>query len=209
QPRPAGPPLRLPGPVSPSDPSELGLARACCTRRKNPAPLQGTEEEWLNVDGHLADLVEKQCASIGGFDLTDHPRAPRSREGTLDVPEELTSEDVAREPAAVQDHERPLLPATSALVDRVGENILAHSRLALKQNWDVQIREHPSLLDGLTQSRSAADDAGKRSDGQGRGRARIASARSAGGRRSPDMGRPGKGDDRADVLATIHDGLYP
>jgi hypothetical protein len=154
----------------------------------------------------ISPIVEKQVPSLG---LILPNLLRRSREGTLDVPEELASEDVGREPAAVQDYERPLLPATSALVDRVGENLLAHSRLALKQNRDVQIPEHPSLLDRLTQSRSAADDGGKRPGGHGGGRAGFASAGAAGGRRSADVAGPGKGDDRADGLATIHDGLYP
>src|SRR5262249_62120282 len=81
-PEPTGGHIGLQVAVARCDQSKLDLARSAAPDGIDLAPLQRAEEEWLNVDGHLADLVEKQCASIGGFDLADHPPTRRSPEGT-------------------------------------------------------------------------------------------------------------------------------
>src|SRR5439155_24466712 len=68
--------------------------------------LDRAQELHLTVRLHLADLVEEQRAAVG--ELDEPGLGPdRAGEGSLLVTEQLGLEDLTRQGAAVNGHERP------------------------------------------------------------------------------------------------------
>ena len=117
-------------PIGCGDQLELNVARLARPERIQLSAFEDTEEVWLQLERHLADLIEKQCPATCGLDLADHSRTLGARERTVDITEELACQSIARQPTAIHGHERPLRPLP-ALVDRAREYLLADPGLAL------------------------------------------------------------------------------
>jgi hypothetical protein len=64
------------------------------------------------------------------LDFPDHSGALGARECAVDITEQLARQDIARQPTAIQGHERPLR-ALPALVDGAREHLLSDAGLAL------------------------------------------------------------------------------
>src|SRR4029077_10069966 len=117
-------------PVGRGDQLELNVARLVRPERIQFSPFEDTQEIGLQFEGHLTDLVEKQCPATCGLDFADHSRTLGARERAVDIAKELAGQNIARQPTAIHGYERPLrtLPV---LVDRSREDLLADPSLAL------------------------------------------------------------------------------
>src|SRR5262249_47842989 len=122
--------LRTKIPVGRGDQLELNVARLARPERIQFSSFENTQEIGLQVERHLADLVEKHCPAARGLDFADHPRALGARERAVDIAKELAGQDIARQPTAIHGDEGP--PRTlPVLVDRAGEDLLGDPGLAL------------------------------------------------------------------------------
>ena len=121
------------------------------------ARLQDAEELDLRRHRHVADLVEKQCAPVGIFELAD-PIVGGVGEGAADVTKKLTLEDVLAERRAVECHERLGLPG-AVLVDRLGDEFLAGTGLPLDQHRGIRRRDPLEPLDEPLHLRARSDHA--------------------------------------------------
>src|SRR5262249_8589978 len=193
-------------PVGRGDELELHVARLARPERIQLSAFENAQEVWLQLEGHLADLVEKQAPAACRLDLPDHSGALGARESAVDIAEQLARQDVARQPTAIQGHERAGR-ALPALVDGAREHLLADAGLALQQHRHINVRQMLRLLEGLAQRRAPADDGAKRgagvSDGE-RGDARVDDPSS---RLAPERIR--KDHDGSEPLASAHHGLDP
>src|SRR5690606_26553999 len=94
---------------------------------------------------HFADLIEEDRASIGLLEVAcatlDGPGI-RALFGT----EELRFDQTLRDGAAVHDDER-IVFATAQFVNRVRDQLLTHTALALNQHRDVGAGDHEGPVD--------------------------------------------------------------
>src|SRR6185312_642700 len=118
--------------------------------------LDGAQQLRLELEGHLADLVEEQRAP--GGELEDPaPRPARAGEGARLVPEELGLEEVRRETRAVDgDEGRP--SAGARRVDHRRGDLLARPRLAGDEHRGPRgLRRHPDRVDRGEPRRRSTD----------------------------------------------------
>src|SRR5690606_24714551 len=118
--------------------------------------LDGAQDLHLQVERHLADLVEEQGAAVGRLELA-RLVGDRAGEGALDVAEQLALEQVLRDGAAVDGDERPVL-ARRAAVDLAGDQLLAGAGLAGDEHRDVGGRHLLHLAEPLLHRPAGADD---------------------------------------------------
>ena len=90
--------------------------------------LEDPQQTRLHVERQLADLVEEERALVRLLEEAA-PRARRTGEGALLVPEELTLDEGRRHAASV-DRDEGLAASGPALVERPGDELLADARLA-------------------------------------------------------------------------------
>ncbi len=103
------------------------MAKLCFEPTHLPL-LQHAQQLHLQVDRHLGDLVEEQGAA-GGLANQALARAHGARVRALGMAEELGLQQVVRNRAAVDRHERAL-GAAAAVVDRLRDELLAGAALA-------------------------------------------------------------------------------
>jgi hypothetical protein len=99
------------------------------------AAIDGAEELGLEVERELADLVEEQGAARRRLERADAGRAGAG-EGAGLVAEQLGLEQVRRDRAAVDDHERAVA-ARALEMQRLGGELLAGAALALEEHGGV------------------------------------------------------------------------
>src|SRR5581483_9690578 len=108
------------------------------------AVLQGPEELRLQVERHVADLVEKDRSAIGLLEAADS-QIHGARECPLDVPEQLGLEQIVGERAAIHGDKRVIAPGTRRM-KRARGDFLSRSGLAPDQN---RASPGPDQPDGL------------------------------------------------------------
>ncbi|EDM79044.1 hypothetical protein PPSIR1_10590 [Plesiocystis pacifica SIR-1] len=118
--------------------------------------LEHAQQLDLEGQGHLADLVEEDGALVGGLELADLV-GHGARERALDVAEELGLDQVLGDGPAVDRHEGALGPGR-AVVDLVGDELLAGARLAGDQHGDVGAGDLVDPLVDLDHLGARADD---------------------------------------------------
>ena len=100
--------------------------------RMDLALLEDAEELRLEIGRHLADLIEKHHAPLGGAENADRlPVGPG--EGPLLMAEQLAFRQRRRQGAAVDRHKRPG-STWPAAVEEAGEDLLAAAGLAEDQD---------------------------------------------------------------------------
>ncbi len=100
--------------------------------------LEHAQELRLHLHRELTDLVEEHRAAVGRFEETC-ARAGRAGEGAFLVTEELALEQRLRNGRAVEAQERAAL-ALRALVNRLGEHLLADAGFAQEEDRNVALR---------------------------------------------------------------------
>ncbi len=98
--------------------------------------LQHAQQLHLHRQAHVADLVEQQGAAFGHFE-TALARGQCASEGTLFVAEQLAFQQVRRNGAAIDRHERAIT-ARRTLVDRARHHFLAGAGFAQHQHGGVE-----------------------------------------------------------------------
>ncbi len=121
------------------------------------ALLDHAQEARLQIEGKLTDLVEEYGAARGALDRTD-ARGVRTGKGSLLMPEQLTLDQRRRNSTAV-DHEKRTEPARARVMDRLGEQRLAGSGLALDQDGGLGTRDARQRLEQATHRDRSADRA--------------------------------------------------
>src|SRR5262249_8993759 len=98
--------------------------------------LRGPGQLRLQVGRDLADLVEEQRSTIGKLEAS-HAVLRRSREGALDVAEELALEQLAGDGRAI-DLDQASAAAATSVVDGLGHRLLSGAALAHDQDRRVR-----------------------------------------------------------------------
>jgi hypothetical protein len=97
--------------------TDVDLDRAVAAHRLEATLLQDPEQLRLKLDGQLADLVEQERASVGHLEAA-RAIAVRSREGALDVTEELALQQAGGDGRAVDRRERLVRPGAPLVMAR-------------------------------------------------------------------------------------------
>src|SRR5262249_30329786 len=106
--------------------------RLGCPHRQDALVLDDPEQLDLQLQGHLADLVQEQRASARRHEATGI-RLHGGRERTTDVTEELALEQSLRNRVAVDGHEAAIV-ARAGRVHGAGDQLLADAALARYQH---------------------------------------------------------------------------
>src|SRR5262249_56024178 len=115
---------------------EGGAEGALATDTQELALLEHAEQLRLGRRAHLPDLVEEEGALVRQLELPELLRV-RVGEGAALVPEELALEQCLRDRGAVERDQR-LARARAAVVDRLGDELLAGAALAGDQDGGLQ-----------------------------------------------------------------------
>src|SRR5262245_25283358 len=121
------------------------------------AVLRGAEQLGLEVDRDLAYLVQEQRSTIGQLKAS-HAVLGRSREGALDVAEELALEQLTGDRRAVDLDQAPAAAATP-VVDGLGNQFLSGAALAQDQDRRVRRSHELDLSDEMSHGRTVANQA--------------------------------------------------
>ncbi|KAF5032439.1 hypothetical protein DSECCO2_617260 [anaerobic digester metagenome] len=120
--------------------------------------LQHTQQIDLHGQRHLADLVQKQGARVGQFELAGTALAVRAGEGAAGVAEEFALDQFRGDGSAVHGHEGAA-GAAAFRVDAAGEQLLARAGLARQQHGGWRARGLEGQADGPGDGRALAEDA--------------------------------------------------
>ncbi len=119
------------------------------------AGFQEPQQQALHAQRHLADFVEEDGAAVGHLELA-RLVAIGAGEAALDVAEQLRLEQRFGQAGAV-DGDDGARGARAALVDGVGDELLADAALAGDKHLGVGTRDALDLLRELGNRRAAAD----------------------------------------------------
>ena len=118
--------------------------------------LQHPQQLGLELQGHVADLVQEQGAAVGGLEEAGAV-AIGAGEGALAVTEEFGFEHVLGNGGAVDRHEGTL-GTVAGVVDGAGQQLIAGAALALDEHAHVAAGNAPRLLQELLHGAALADD---------------------------------------------------
>ena len=118
------------------------------------ACLEHAQQLGLCLEAHLADLVEHERAAVGGANETA-ARAVGAGERPTHMSEQLRLDQLAGDGGAIDGDE--LAAAFAAVMDRLGDELLAHAALAFDQHRQIPARRLSDLRAHLVQRRSAQE----------------------------------------------------
>ncbi|MEJ7731634.1 MAG: hypothetical protein WKG00_20785, partial [Polyangiaceae bacterium] len=136
--------------------AHLDHARLVVADGAHLAELQRAQQHRLHVQRQLADLVEEERAAVGALEGAA-PRVDGATEGAAPVAEELAGHQLARDGAAVDDHERPGGHGR-AFVERARHQLLADAGLALDQHRGQRPFESGEDTEEAADGERGADD---------------------------------------------------
>lgn len=135
------------------DGARLALPKAC-----DGALLQSTQQIGLQVERHLADLVEAERAAVGVFEPAGPSFAGRTREGSGRVAEQLTPEQILRDRTTVEGDEGLVPRGRADRVSEPSEEFLTDASLAFEQDGRASARGPNDTVDSLQDRLAGADD---------------------------------------------------
>jgi len=110
--------------------------------------LQHTQDLYLQRERHIADLIEKKCASAGQFEHTGLARNRTGKRSFL-IPEKLAFQKVLGHPADIDGHKGAILHRTGSM-DLTGNHFFSGAAFTGDQDGGVCIRNLADyLLDPL------------------------------------------------------------
>ena len=118
--------------------------------------LQDAQQLRLQLERHVADLVEEQRALVRELEPSDLLRQ-RAREGAFLMTEPFALEQSGRRRRAVHRHQRAVAPVARR-VQRPREQFLAGARLAEQQHRRVRRGDGADLVQDALQRLALADD---------------------------------------------------
>ena len=107
------------------DDAHVALQRLVATDAVELAVAEHAQQTRLQVEGHVADLVEKQRAAVGLLEAAA-AHGLRAGEGAALVAEQFALQQVLRDRRGVDGHERPA-GARAVLVQRARHQFLARA----------------------------------------------------------------------------------
>jgi len=107
--------------------------------RRNFPVIEETEQFGLEIEAHLAHLVEEERAAIGASDESELVTIGAGERAAA-VAEQLAFEQLAWNGCAVEGDERPL-SAVGEVVNRPRENLFTSAALARDQHGDFRLRD--------------------------------------------------------------------
>src|SRR5258708_32019666 len=145
------------GAVGRRDQPALGPDRSRAAEPLEFALLQHAQQLRLQLEGHLADLVEEYRAAARELEPSN-ALSDGAGERALFVAEQLTLEQRRRNRGAVAFEER-LRAARAQAMDGAGDELLARAGLTADENGGVGRRHHANLIEHVAHRRTPADDA--------------------------------------------------
>src|SRR6516225_4480117 len=125
--------------VGGGDNTNVDVEGSGLAERRDFAVIEEAEQFGLEVEAHLADLVEEQRAAGSATDESELV-AVGAGKGAAAVAEQLALEQLARNGRAVEGDERPL-SAVGEVVNRPRENLLAGAALACDKYGDFRLSD--------------------------------------------------------------------
>ena len=202
------------------DHAHVGLEHTLVADAPEARLLEHAQQAGLELERHVADLVQEQRAALGQFEGAAAV-AMGPGEGAAHVPEQLALDELGRNRAAIHHLERSAR-AFAQLVNRARRELLARARLADEHDRKVGARDRRQILAGREQSLALADhglerrvsgaqrlDRGARAARRGRGARSLA----AGPRRARAQGLCGERGERIEqgvriaVFRALHEAL--
>ena len=170
-----------------ADQADVDLDRGLTAERDHLALLQHAQQPRLQVERHVADLVEEQRAAVRLQDLAARALAAGAGEGARLVPEQFALDQRLGDRRAV-DGDKGLVSAVARTVDRLREHVLAGAGLAqqyerdvtfeqLLRTLDVASHAHVAELQAVEPGRVGVAGDGRRAETDGTRRIRIAARR--------------------------------
>ncbi len=124
------------------------------------ARLQRAQQVGLGGEGHVADLVEEERASVRRLE-TPLAAVHGPGERPLLVAEQLALEHPLRERRAVE-RDEGAVPAGPRAVERLGDQFLARAALAADEDGGVRVDDLVHHIEDALHRLASAEDAGKR-----------------------------------------------
>src|SRR6185369_170489 len=138
------------------DHAHVALHRVVAADAVELAVGEDAQEARLQVERHVADLVEEERAAVGLLKAAA-PRRLRTGERAALVAEELRLEQVLRDRRGVDRDERAAR-ARAVLVQRVGDEFLAGPRLAGDEDGDDALAQAPDRTEDVLHRRRLPED---------------------------------------------------
>ena len=137
------------------DHPQIDLEGLGTTDAANFLALEHAEQLRLHSERQLTDLVEEHRAAVGALERAC-VRVRGAGEGAALVAEQLALDQVRRDRAAIEHHERALL-ARRVIVQRLGDQLLADAGLARDEHGGIALRELLEPREHLAHLDRAAD----------------------------------------------------
>src|SRR5690606_32947013 len=118
------------------DDADVARARLVAAHAFERAFLQYAQQLDLHRQAHVANFIQEQCAALSEFEAAGSCTYG-SRECAFFVPEQFGLQQVRRNGAAVDRHERPVAPVRK-FMDGAGDELLAGAGLARDQYIGVE-----------------------------------------------------------------------
>jgi hypothetical protein len=128
---------------------------AVATHRLEAPFLEYAQHLGLGLRRHVADLVEEDRAAVRRLELADAARVGAGERALL-VTEELALDQLARDRGAVH-RDEGARAACAALVERLGDELLAGAALAADQHREIGLGDLLDRLEDLAHRAALAD----------------------------------------------------
>ena len=121
-----------------SDDAGVEADRPGATQAGEVAFLQHAQEAPLQLQGHVADLVEEQGATPGQFELARRTAPAPTGEGAVFIAKELRFDQPGRQGRTIDRHEGAGGPV-ALVVQAAGQDFLAGAGFAVNEHRDVAL----------------------------------------------------------------------
>ncbi len=120
-------------PIRRGDDPDVDVHVAGPANPQNPLVLEHAQDFYLNVEGHLADFIQKNGSAVRQLEFSRSPALPRPGKRAVFIAEQFAFHQIPGQRAAVDRHERSF-GTGAGLVNRLRNHFLAGAALALDQD---------------------------------------------------------------------------
>ena len=131
-----------------SQKTHVKLMRLGRPKARDALFLNDAQQAHLQIEGHFANLVQKQRSAFGRFNLSDRTTFFGSRKRARLVTKQLSREEITGDCSAIDCNERPL--ASRHAVQSARHDLFARARLTQKQDIGLNGRHLANELIDLT-----------------------------------------------------------
>src|SRR5947209_962885 len=127
-----------------SDYTHVNLHTATSSQTFDLLLLKDAEKFGLQLKRKIADLIEKQRATVGGL-KTSRSLSDRTSEGAPFMPKQFALEQGARNRSAIKGH-KTVMPTGARVMNRFRDYFFTGTRFALNHDGTVHWRNHADLV---------------------------------------------------------------